>query len=223
MSATSLLSQLLLSELHFSPSVSVPNVSVVLCLSVFLSVCPFLCHSTLIHRAHLWCFGLVSLRRQRPTLQPYRTEARRRSRRRRNWRKGWRRSQPTTPPPHLLLRHPNPKAAPQRAHPPSLRPRRKRSSSHRRSWKRARSRRRKRRPEAFRHTRPRWNTTVKHFLVYNGVADELTTSDLFKHSQLRCRPQTQCDKLTYKYFTVTLVLTDLTQVVIHLQQVKKHW
>lgn len=31
------------------------------CLSLCLSVRPFLCHSTLIHRAHFWCYGLVSL------------------------------------------------------------------------------------------------------------------------------------------------------------------
>lgn len=141
-------------------------------------------------------------RRQRPTLQPYRTEARRRSRWQRNWKKAWRLSRPMTPPPHLLLRPPNHKAAPRRGHPPSPHPRRKRSSSRRRSWKRARSRRRRRRPEELRHTRPRWNTTVKHFLVYDGVADELTTSDLFKHFQLRCHPPTRCTKLTLEYLTV---------------------
>lgn len=175
---------------HFSPlfipSVTVPTVFVVLspsvfvCLFVHLSVCPFLCHSTLIHRAHFWCFGLVSLRRQKPTLQPYRTEARRRSRRQRNLRKGWRLFRPTTPPPHLLLPLPSHRVAPRRVRPQSPHPRRKRSSSRHRSWKRARSRRRKQRPEALRHTRPRWNTTVKHFLVYDGVVDELTPSDLFK-------------------------------------------
>lgn len=46
-----------------NPSVSVPTLSAVLSpsMSVCLCVCPCLCHSTLIHRAHFWCFGLVSL------------------------------------------------------------------------------------------------------------------------------------------------------------------
>lgn len=68
-SGASLLSWLLLFDLpHFiplsgNPSVSVPTLSAVLSpsVSVCLCVCPFLCHSTLIHRAHFWCFGLVSL------------------------------------------------------------------------------------------------------------------------------------------------------------------
>ena len=111
-------------------------------------------------------------RRWRPSLQPYRTEARRRSRRQKSWRKAWRPSRPMTPPPPPLLHRPNHKAAPLMVLPPSPLPRRKRSSSHRRSWKRARSRRRKQRPEAFTHARPRWNTTVKCFLACGiGVAD----------------------------------------------------
>lgn len=113
-------------------------------------------------------------RRQRPTPQPYRTEARKRSRRQRNWRKAWRLYQPMTPPPPQLLHPPSHKVAHPRAHPPSLHRRRKRSSSRHRFWKRARSRRRKQRPEAYRHPRPRWNTTVKYFLVCGAwVADGL--------------------------------------------------
>lgn len=165
-------------------------------------------------------FTILEQTRQRPTLQPYRTEVRRRSKRQKNWRKEWRLSRPMTRPPRLLLHLPSCKVALRRVRLPSPHPRRKRSLSHRHSWKRARSRRRRRRPEV-RHTRPLWNTTVKHFSVYGGIADESTTSDLLKSYLLRWHLLTWLITLTLIYSTETLLVTDLIYVVTHLKQVKK--